>query len=79
MLDELNSYTKYDYKNTIEKRKKQVLFNSYIAQNMFDVIKTPEFSDYFNQLNACQKMKLHIRQHFPKAYGLLKDLKRKWI
>lgn len=77
MLDELNKYTNYDFNAVIEKRKNQVIFNTHVVQNKFDLIKTPEFSDYFNQLTTYQKMKLHIRHYFPKSYRLLKGLRRK--
>lgn len=77
MLNELNEYTDFEFNDVIEKRIKQVLFNIHLVQNKFDKIKAPEYSDYFNQLNAYQKMKLHIRQYFPKTYIFLKSLKRK--
>lgn len=77
MLDELNRFTNYAYNDVIEKRKNQVLFNIHIVQNRFDIIKNPEFSEYFNQLDIFQKAKLHVRQHYPKAYIFLQGLKRK--
>lgn len=77
MLDELNQYTDFKFKESVEKRKNQIFFNACIVQNRFDIIKTPEYSEYYNQLNVFQKVKLHIRQYYPKTYIILKGLKRK--
>ncbi len=71
MLDNINKYSNYKYSNTIEKRKTISKFNLLIQQEKFAEAKNGITSHHYSSLSSKTKLKLSLKQYFPKFTGLL--------
>lgn len=77
MLREVNEYTDYYYDSAIKKTIKHIQFNMLLEQEMFREAKTGEFREIYSTLDIINKIKLFIKQYFPKTAKSLIRLKRK--
>lgn len=78
MLDSLNEYSNYTLNDTIEMKKKYVLFNCHLVKKDYRAIKSSEFREIYNELCPCQKAIIEISVKLPKLYRSLQALKRIW-
>jgi glycosyltransferase involved in cell wall biosynthesis len=77
MLDEINRYTEYKYDNAIKKTKKRDHFNLMLDQGMFKEAKEGEFKEIYSALDIKTKIKIFIKQNYPKIAKFLINIKKK--
>lgn len=79
MLDEIDIYTKFKYKNDIKYTKKYNEFFLLLAQNKFEEAKREEYKEIYLELSYKRKTIIFIKQFFPHIFQFLNQAKRKMI
>lgn len=78
MLDEVNSFTNYQYASTIKYTKHKNQFKLMIEQGKFNELKHGNYLEIYNNLNKRDKIKIFIKQHFPYLIKTLQPLRSKY-
>ncbi|MBN2396547.1 MAG: glycosyltransferase [Candidatus Atribacteria bacterium] len=77
MLNEINRYAEYKYDITIKKKIKNNRFKIMLVQGRFKEAKEGEFKEIYSALDIETKIKIFIKQYYPKIAKVLINIKRK--
>lgn len=79
MLDALDLYTDFTFKDTIQWKKELVTFNSYLVKKDYCAIKLSEYREFYNDLTPLQRLLIYMCENQPQLYNSLQAIKRKWM
>ncbi len=79
MLDEIDHYTNYQYKDAIKRTKNNNQFNLLLDQGKFQEARSGEYAANYLALSYKNRIRIFINQYCPNIYKILRFLKRRWI
>jgi len=74
MLDELNSYTGFQYADVIQNRQKQYRLKILLEQGRFKEVQVGELRELYLKLDLISKLKIFIKQYCPRMAMVLKKV-----